>query len=94
MARGILKPSGSFGNQKDKETYRLSNESSFLNTKSHDILASADKALNYELFENTEELREKVFDANTIKYKSEILNAYREMSDPFGIEIVGDFDYE
>ena len=47
-----------------------------------------------ELVENTEELHEKLFDPNTIKYKSEILSAYREMVDPFGIEIQGNLDYE
>ena len=60
----------------------------------HKELDEGDKKLNEELFENTEELHEKVYDPNTIKYKTEILSAYREMVDPFGIEVLGDFDYE
>lgn len=94
MARGILKPNGSFTNQKDKEMYTLTNQSSFLNMDVHKDLEVANKQLNLELFENTEELHEKIYDPNTIKYKNELLDAFRSMTDPFEIEIKGEFDYE
>lgn len=36
-----------------------------------------------------------VYDPNTVKYKDEVMKAYKMMMDPFNIEIGGDkFDYE
>ena len=51
--------------------------------------------MNFELKTNTEKKEEIVYDPNTIKYKDEILKAYRLMIDPFNVEIgEGPFDYE
>ena len=65
-----------------------------MNTEIHRDLEVANKQLNLELFENTEELHEKIYDPITIKYKNELLAGFRSMIDPFEIEIKGDFDYE
>lgn len=94
-SRGLLELQTKDLSKKDKETYELVNQSSFLNKADHEALAESDMALNQELIENTQETHLVEFDPATIKYKAELLAAYRGMSDPFAHEITGDiFDYE
>ena len=69
IARGILKPEGKLTDAKDKETYLLTNESSFLNTKKHEDLDIQTAKLNEDLITNYEEKETVVFDPNTINYK-------------------------
>lgn len=94
IARGILQ-SDAKKDSKDSETYRLANQSSFINQKTHDDLDIITEKLNIDLIENTEQKVHVVYDPNTIKYKDEMLKAYRMMIDPFNVEIgEGTFDYE
>jgi len=75
-----------------RETYKLTNESSFFNSERLD--GDLVKDMN-ETIREMDTLEEVELDAATINYKSCILQAYRAIQDPFNTEIVSEaFDYE
>ena len=75
-----------------KETFKLTNESSFFNAdRLDDELV---EKLNTQIKEMNA-LEEVELDAATVNYKQSILDIYRSIQDPFGTEIISEqFDYE
>lgn len=93
--RGILEPAAPFADDKQKETYLLANQGSFLNEKRQDALNEQVEQLNHQLVANTEQKIDIEYDPATINYKKEILLGFRLTNDPFNLEIgEGEFDYE
>ena len=93
--RGILEPPSKFANQKHSEVYEMTNQSSFLNDNQMESFNQEVDELNQQLVENTEQKIDIVYDADTINYKNEILDAFRQNIDPYNVEIgEGEFDYE
>ena len=98
MSRGILPLDNTqvsqqsltqqFQNPKELESYFLANESSFLNEKNLDEELVGQ--LNVQL--DDDELNNMMLvelDPDTKPYKDAMLNAFRDIEDPFGIEIMG-----
>lgn len=94
MMRGILEPAGKFTDPKHEETYRLTNQTSYLNTQKLIDLEEEGKTLNHILITNTEQKIDIEYDPNTINYKHEILLGYQLTNDTFKCEIGEGLDYE
>ena len=94
-ARGLIKSDKeqSF-DSKQKETYRLCNDSSFLDAEMHEKLATETKQLAIDMATNNEERIEVTFEEDITKYNLELIKAFRGMCDPFGTEFTGAFEYE
>jgi len=95
-ARGVIKSDREKTfDTKEKEMYKLCNESSFLDADLEASLASETKVLSKEMAENNEERIEVVYEEDCTRYKDELMKAFRGMCDPYGVEFVGEtFDYE
>lgn len=95
-ARGVLKSDKVKDfDTKEKEMYKLCNQSSFLDTELEANLLEKTKELNIDLQTNNEERIEVVYQEDCTRYKDELIKAFRGMCDPFDREFVGDqFDYE
>ena len=98
ITRGVIKPPGelkkTLTDKKDRDTYELSNESSYLNRAN--LNEELVDELNDEMRIN-EHVEPCEFHADTIDYKLQLLRSFRQVNDPFGIEILGEeaeFDYE
>lgn len=99
ILRGILNPAAVTSIKKfdDKqwETYTLSNQSSYLDEDHHKDLNLKIENLNHEMAFNTEEKIEVVYDPKAVNYKQEILKIFRHTADPFGVEFGSSaIDYE
>ena len=93
--RGILKPETRLKDVKEMESYLFANDSSYLNVKKHNEMEAVCQEMNNEL-KTTDKLETVSYNPDDdIKYKDKILEVFRQMVDPFGIEIVGEqFNYE
>lgn len=98
ITRGVIRPPGELKqiltDKKERDAYELANESSYLNKAN----LNEDKVdqLNNEMRE-AEQMEALEFHADTIDYKKQLLRSFRQVNDPFGVEILGeeaDFDYE
>ena len=91
QSRGIIKSDGKLS-AKEQETLNLVNGSSYLNTAHFNSEVMEEN--REQMVSNTEELTIVKLDPNTCDYKKHIISIYRNMEDPFGIEIEGVLDYE
>jgi|TARA_B110000305_G_C19361422_1_gene599661 hypothetical protein len=98
ITRGVLKPPGelkkTLTDKKDRDAYELANESSYLNKAN--LNEDHVDELNEEMRE-AEQIIDFAYHADTINYKKELLKSFRQVNDPFNVEILGeeaDFDYE
>lgn len=98
ITRGVLRPPGelkkTLTEKKDRDAYELANESSYLNKAN--LNEEMVEQLNQEMRE-AEQIEAFDFEPDTIDYKKQLLRAFRQVNDPFNIEILGEeanFDYE
>ena len=104
ITRGILAPKEALKDPKDIEMYNLSNQSSFLNEdkpldpKLEDSVYFQPDLVqlnNEEMLRNTEKLEAVTFpEPDIVNYKKHLLDAFKDIEDPFNLEIEGVFDYE
>lgn len=95
FSRGVLQKNEPFTDPKHKEAYTLTNNSSYLYEERTLALEEGLKVKNERLEHNTELKEEINYDPATIKYKEEIIKAFRMVADPFNVEIgEGEFDFE
>lgn len=87
FSRGVLQKDGKFTDPKHQEAYTLTNNSSYLNFERNQALEDGLKTKNEHLEQNTEQKEEINYDPATIKYKEEIIKAFRMVADPFNVEI-------
>jgi len=75
-----------FQNPKDQESYFLANQSNYKNVTNLD----SDKVeqLNFELADDEKRMIAEL-DPDTNPYKMTLLQSFRKIEDPFGIEILG-----
>lgn len=95
MARGILEPTIKIDDPKFHEAYAVTGESSYLNQKRHNNFEEHQRVYNVELAARTEEKTFIEYEAATIDYKHELLEAYKMVHDPFNVELQdGILDFE
>lgn len=75
-----------FQNPKDQESYFIANQSNFKNVTNLD--SDIVEQLNIELADDAERMIAEL-DPETNPYKMTLLQSFRKIEDPFGIEILG-----
>ena len=95
-ARGVIKSEKEKNfDSKEKEMYKLCNDSSFLDAENEAFITTATKKLAIDMQTNNEERIEVVYEEDCTRYKDELIKAFKGMTDPFEIEFIGGkLDYE